>query len=253
LKRVLLETPRFILSFPVTPKRLLNGLAKWMGEIYWADVDTRDGNRFGNLSVTSKEILRVLTKLNTYANDYWCRYIVAIWDTDQAYRNRGQDLLPEVRLNDLIKNPRKEILRVIDILIQREKGITGVSNQVPKALLLKKLAWWLLLVPRFKRMVVAFFKELNVEEIKITIEDRYWMSNKFDYNYEGKTFKERMEWRKKEDEDWIKPELPAEKPRIEINPPNLEFYQLNETEAKNMCQGMANALMENWRQFAKPK
>ena len=80
------------------------------------------------------------------------------------------------------------------------------------------------------------------------ISDRYWVSNKFDYNYEGKTYEERIAWREQEDKDWIRPEIPPEKPQIGVYPPNEAFYKLSKKEAQTMAEATQKALMQNWEQ-----
>ena len=217
-----------------------------MGDIYAAD-DYQAHNRFvpEQYSQSTKEIVRVLSTLNPYENKEWISYIAAIWETDLAYRMRGQDILQELNKENLKKNPKKEVFRLVDFLERRE--IADMGGQMPKIKILKKALKIALIFPRIKSAIRSFLEELNLEEIKLDINDRYWLSNKFDYNYEGKTYEERMVWRTEEEKDWIRPEPVPEKPRISINPLNQEFFSLNEEEAEKMAEGAKKAIMDAYK------
>lgn len=246
LKRAIITNIRFAVKFPITPKRLENAIFAWMGEIYDATFRNIPGERKreDEYSQSSQEIRRSLERINSYGDNRWVSYIVEIWETDQAYRNRGQDALQELNKIRLKVNPRKEILRVWDLVISREVA----GGQIPKMKAMRKVLWLLLWSKRFRNLITGFLMELDINEIKISIEDRYWMANRFDYNYEGKSFEERMDWKTEEDKNWVRPEKKPEVPRIGINPPNEAFYKLTEKEAEGMAEEAKQALIKSWKE-----
>lgn len=244
LKRAIISNIRFIVSLPVTSKRIQNSLFSWMGELYDATFRIQDRRPENEYSQSSQEIRRSLRKINPFKDDRWILYIVEIWETDQAYRNRGQDVLQELNQTVLQENSRKEILRLWDLVISREI----IGGQLPKMKAMRKILWVFLLSKRLRNLVVEFLTELDLNEIKISIEDRYWMANRYDYDYEGNSFEERMDWKAAQDKDWIQPIIPAEKPRIAIQSPNQAFYELSEKQAQEMVYEITRLLMDNWRQ-----
>jgi hypothetical protein len=243
LKRILIATMRFIFLFPITPHKIIIGAEKWMSDIYSAD-NTQHPNRFilENLTESSQEILRCLILTDGTGDCRWCWYLSAIWDTDLAYGLRGKDGLQLLNKQALQKNPKHEIIRLVDIVIARDKSIQSKLKMAKKML---KIA---LLSKEFRKIAVNFLMNLDIEKMKFNINERYWLANKFDYNYEGKSYEERMAWKNEEDKDWIPPEIQKEVPRIAINPPNKAFYNLKEEEKETMINETARLLRENWKQ-----
>lgn len=242
MKRLIISSMRFVVKVPLTPKRFTNAIASWLGEMYASVFRGASEERpEGDYSQSSREFLRTLRAINTHTDDKWCRYLTEIWETDMAYRNRGQDIFPLVDLDALEKNTRKEVLRLFTITCERE--VRG--GQLPKMAALGKILRVALFFPRFRRMMRAFFFELNMDEIKVSIEDRYWNANKFDYNYEGKSYGERMVWRAEEEKGWKPLVVAPEKPRITVNEPNKAFYDLPTEDAEKVAEEVKQALLAN--------
>ena len=246
LKRVLIGGMRFISSVPLTPHRLIIGIKVLLGDIYHTD-KTQHPDRFlkEDYSQSSKEVLRALIASEPTEYIEWCYYLVAIWDTDLAYGLRGKDIFQLLHKGDLRKNPKREIMRLVDILIEREN--TGYGGQMPKVKMIKRLLRFSLCIKEIRQQIVRFFEELDLDEMKFSLYERYWLANKFDYNYEGKTYEERVKWKREEDRDWVAPKKEKEKPRIAINPLNEAFYNLNRYEAEKMCEETKRLLMEDWK------
>lgn len=243
LKRVVISSVRLIVKLPFTPKRLLQGISIWMGEVYRATFKEQNRKELVKYCISSREVRRVLLDLNPFEDSDWVRYIVEIWETDQAYRFRGQDIFPEVDKESLMKTPRKEILRLADLLASREI----IGGQTPKIAAIRKILSFALLFKGFRNPIKSFLEALDMEKIKFTINDQYWCANKFDYNYEGKTYEQRMAWRNEEDKNWISPTIEPEKPRLAVNQPNQAFYDLPKAEATKMAEEVSKALIENWK------
>ena len=248
LKRVIIAGVRFLASKPFTVHRLLRGIKAWLGDIYAAD-HSQHPNRFPeeDYSEAAKEFLRAL--ISTEPTEYigWCYYLTAIWNTDQAYGLRGKDVLQNLDKNALQKHPVREIMRLVDLSIQRELTPwgPGVSDKTKTAKNILRIA---LFSKTIRDQMSDFLTDLNAEKMQFTTEERYWLANKFDYNYEGKSYEERMAWKEKEDEGWVAPQKEQEKPRLAINPPNKAFYELNEPDAKKMCEEAGRILFNNWKE-----
>lgn len=250
IKRVLMATMRFIASVPITPHKIITELQRWMGDIYSADHAQRP-NRFlcENWVESTNAILDALVSCNTFENDEWCYYLAAIWDGDLAYRFRGMDVFQNLDKENLQKTPKREIMRLVDIAISRENNEV-VRDKIKMARRILKIA---LLSKEFKNLAIKFLSMLDVVKMNFDMNDRYWLANKFDRNYGGKTYEERMTWRVEEDKDFAPEKQKKEKilPRIAINPPNQEFYDLKPDEAQEMIVGAAKALRDDWLKHQK--
>ncbi len=124
---------------------------------------------------------------------------------DNAYLYRLQDLCSETTKEALIRNPRKEMQRLTDLFIHREK-MAHVSLHLEdpiqhkvryyeivasKAERVSKLFRLLLLVPKVKRAFIEAIKHTDLLRMQYDEADRYWVSLRKDYDYQGLSFKER--------------------------------------------------------------
>lgn len=251
LKRVLLETMRLVVKMPVTPRRLGEAASVWMGRIYVSAFRVGQQKPIGDYSQSSREIIRVLEKTNPFTSDGWIWYLAMIWETDMAYRMTGQDMLQMLDKASLARDPRGEMSRILDACMEREKGTLQDRYVLQKTRMFRRLIGLAWHVPFYRRLMTSFLTEIEVDEVKLDLYDRYWLANKFDYNYEGKTYEERMRWRDEQDREWERPAIAPEIPRIAINPPNKAFYALGRRDAEKMADDTARKLMENWAQNQK--
>lgn len=115
------------------------------------------------------------------------KYIGFIFENDNAYRYRVQDMATEAMVEAFIDNPRKEFERVLNIYIEREGGHTVVIN---KFKLFAKFISFSLLFPKYKR---AFKKAIahGLDGLKYDREDWYWVSHRTDYKFGGMTHEQR--------------------------------------------------------------
>ncbi len=98
---------------------------------------------------------------------------------DNAYRFRAQDLLPEIDKDKLKKNPIKELNRIADIAIGREK-----EQQVKDTWkLIKMFNLYLRFDRQLKKMVVDVLSELNYEQFKLKPEDIQFCKPRKDYTF----------------------------------------------------------------------
>lgn len=243
-KRTFIATPRLIFGLltAFTVKRALNAVRIWVEDIYIAEYQ-KHKIPVEEMSISAREIYRVLVK--RYGIQPWIECGVMIYDTDWAYKFRVQDILGELCQRNISK-PLAEIGRLFNLVRERE-----LNDRVKWkwAMVERWLKISLFISPFLRREVLKFLAELDIEKIKMNVNDKYWVCHLFDYNYCGMTYEERMAWRREEDKD-LPPEKPVEpeKPRITINTPNKEFYALSRADAEQMAEQTKQTLLKHYDQ-----
>lgn len=114
--------------------------------------------------------------------------IASLVEYDFAYYWRLQDLFDEVNVENLRKNPRKEILRIVGILKQREKHL----HIIPKFESIANIATYIFLLPRVNK---AFRKALESIDFKLMQRDEIdieAVKYRQGYDYFGLTYEERL-------------------------------------------------------------
>lgn len=107
-----------------------------------------------------------------------------IFEYDDAYRYRLQDIVSECDVHMLFANPSGECIKLIDILISRE------TSEVMKAKWRKLYFFAWLLIP-LKFWFIDKLKGVDFDQFKPDDGDKYWMSMWNGYNFMGETFEER--------------------------------------------------------------
>lgn len=114
--------------------------------------------------------------------------ISQIFEYDEAYRIRLQDLFSETTKEKLIKNPRKEIKRLLEIQRQREYDYGEINGKFKLFSHVLNLA---LLSPKLKRKFREALEKINLENLCLDEADLYWLLQRIDYNWNNLPFKER--------------------------------------------------------------
>lgn len=173
---------------------LLIPLVPFVGrQVFWAFVYTfkrvvdRTPMRINRFSQFVQEVHRAfsiswsdetpqITELRKWLRDIECM----ILEFDNAYRFRGQDLAVEINKHALEHDPIKELLRLIDIWISREK-VVDVKNSWE---LLKLFVQYYL---RFDQPLLKLFTrtllELDLEKCALTDNDKYFAHPRKDYTF----------------------------------------------------------------------
>ena len=133
-------------------------------------------------------------------------FITMLIENDSAYRFRFQDIMTEVRKEELIaggKRQRKEIERLLDILYQREVGVETAMKYKWKTG--KK---YVSLALRFSKesrdFISKFFKEIDINKLIPDQADDYFNAFRYDYLFRGKPLIDRIMERKLiEGDNWI--------------------------------------------------
>jgi len=127
-----------------------------------------------------KEVRRVLKGI---LDDNLIDALALIIEYDSAYRYRFQDIIMELNKDNLNK-PAKEIIRLLDIVNERDYQDRFKSYRK----LVKPLFF---ICPKIKRQVVSILKDINIDEVKLSKEDIYWTNIVSTYKYRGLTKEQR--------------------------------------------------------------
>ena len=124
------------------------------------------------------------------------KILCMIFEYDNSYRYRGQDLLGEFNRKNLGDNPMREILRVWDLGIERELD----ENTKCKRKMFKKMIWLLLFFyPQIKNKIAEFLLIMNFEEAKLDEGDLYDCAHRSGYDFGGMNLDKRIENRFKQE------------------------------------------------------
>lgn len=115
-------------------------------------------------------------------------YIKTMIEYDDAYRYRIEDIMSETTAEKLIENPRKEVRRLLNIFLSREK--THAKNT---ARILLQISSIVLLYPKIKKSFIKAVGKMNVVKMGLDNADRYHVLQRDEYNFTGRTFEERCE------------------------------------------------------------
>lgn len=115
-------------------------------------------------------------------------FFCLFFEYDNAYRYRFQDIAGIFSKESFLKNPKQEVKRVINEYKKREL-IDSVARNIG---FLQNAILFLLTIPKIKRHIVGFIKELDVEKLRLDDCDRYWSYHRLDYNVEGMDLIDRM-------------------------------------------------------------
>lgn len=117
------------------------------------------------------------------------KLISHIFEYDNAYRLRLQDIFMEINTSELLGSTRRECLRLIQILIDRDVDLT-MRNKF-KAI--KIIVGFMLLSHTIRELVRKVFMGLKRDNIFMDDSDRYWACHREDYNFFGKNIGERKQ------------------------------------------------------------
>lgn len=108
-------------------------------------------------------------------------YIAQIFEHDNAYRYRVQDLASEANEYALTTDPKREVQRLLDLAIQREGGNNPI---IRKLKLVKRAVSFVLSFPKYKRAFKTAMM-LGLDGLRYDRQDWYWVCQRGDYAYGG--------------------------------------------------------------------
>lgn len=188
IKRVLRESFKFPLLFLYNKKKLVRSFI----EIAKVTVDPARSEGY-ILCTASKKIKEItfffLVEIGIDVNDArtFSQYIAEIFENDNAYRYRVQDLATEVVIKDLIRSPITEINRVFNIYKTREDNSVIVSKFRLFVIVISAF----LLIPKYRRAFKNSFTT-SFNGLVYDRQDWYWVCQRGDYLYGGLTKEQRL-------------------------------------------------------------
>jgi hypothetical protein len=102
--------------------------------------------------------------------------ISLVLENDMAYRYRFQDIIGELNKDTLKVFPTTEIKRLLSIMRMRETD-PRIKKKVE---LIIRFAFLLRFTPFIK-----ILKDINIDEVKLSVEDKYWVKLNKSYNFGG--------------------------------------------------------------------
>ena len=124
-----------------------------------------------HLTPVAREILSIIPiRLGTL--------MAFVLEYDAAYRLRLQDLLSETSKEEMVKQPIREILRLLKINKRRDYEI--VHRKIRNFAYIFILA---LLFPPFREKFKKSLQRSNFQNLQLDDGDRYWLKQRTDYKY----------------------------------------------------------------------
>lgn len=125
--------------------------------------------------------------VNEFLAKQFAYNIAHVFEYDDAYRLRIQDILSEMDYEQMVNNPRKEIKRLLLIVKQREDHGHAIFKKINHIISIVLL---ILLVPKYKKAFIVSAPHLK--NMVYDDADRYWACLKGDtYKFTGRTYEER--------------------------------------------------------------
>lgn len=111
-------------------------------------------------------------------------------ERDNAYQWRAQDLASEMSVGELIKNPRKEIMRVMELLKQREKKSQKLIKTAESFV---KIFCWMLYLPRFRKAWNEALKIIDFKNFQYDDIDKHQVMQYAGYDFFGIPYEARKQ------------------------------------------------------------
>lgn len=167
---ILLKTTKRKIFFILNIDGVIDWLHYYLSDAYFQE---------NEYSQPVREIYQLVK--DTKVRDIVC----AILEHDSAYRFRFQDAIVTI---DKSKGVVWNLKRILDTLIDRENS----ENMKSKWRKMKSLVTFLPLHRKLYQSLRLLFKEINLEEVKSSVEDTYWQAGYKDYNFGGLHYQERQ-------------------------------------------------------------
>jgi hypothetical protein len=204
VKRAIMNTAKFCLSIPrniFSPSKIVRSAIEQFTD-YTDIVFTRWGVYWKPqyYCTSVREIWRVGMEMagDDIVSQRLVKAICMILEFDSAYRYRFQDLMGEFSWSNYMKNPAKELVRVMTIGQSRDPNGTG-----PKYETIIRLIPWVMRITCIRNGLEYFFGYVDLEKLKLDEIDWYRVLVWGDYNFRGLTLNDRLEERARIDLEWF--------------------------------------------------
>jgi hypothetical protein len=116
------------------------------------------------------------------------KIIATMFEYDNAYRFRVQDLFTASSKEQIQSDPYKEICRLLDLAQQRDDA--GVHK---KFRYIKPILWIAFKVPRIRKSFIKTFDVIDFSKLQFDEIDNYWIGMRTDYDFYGLEPQERAD------------------------------------------------------------
>lgn len=113
------------------------------------------------------------------------RIFCQIFQDDNAYCLRLQDVSEVMTRQGFIKDPKGELIKALKAGWERDFGPNDDSQRKKWELIIKAVPY-LFLIPSFRRFIKDFAKEVDLQRLWLDEADYYWCAERIDYNFRGK-------------------------------------------------------------------
>lgn len=127
----------------------------------------------------------------------FAEFVYQFLENDCSYRFPAQDILPLLNKENLQRSSKKELSRLLDILIDR----TIEKTHKRKWIYFKKMVLILMYLPELRQITKDFLLTLDLEKVKMDKDDWYFSLGKIYYNYEDKSLEERLKEKEQIDKE----------------------------------------------------
>lgn len=138
-------------------------------------------------------------------------------ENDNAYRLRLQDIFREFNRENIEKDVRGEILRLLDIAIKREK----TNLMIEKWIFLRRLASFILRFKAIKKFAKHYFLMIEKEEMVPDGEDWYFSLRRSGYEFNGMPIEERLKIKEQIDKE--KGHIPMQRVDLKLPDGRIEM------------------------------
>ncbi len=116
------------------------------------------------------------------------KIIATMFEYDNAYRFRVQDLFTASSKEQIQNNPYKEICRLLDISKERDYDVVSKKFRY-----IKPILWIAFKIPRIRKAFITTFDVINFSKLQFDEIDNYWVAMRTDYNFYGMEAQERAD------------------------------------------------------------
>lgn len=146
------------------------------------------------LTPFSREIYKLATVFLTEIGSKWvdkpARIIAHLFEYDNAYRLRMEDLFSETTPDLLYNEPRKEIVRLLEL--NRVREVTHKQDVSNKFKLVANALGAILLIPKVNKAFKKAIKAVEYKNLCIDNTELYWMCHRTDYNFLNLSYEQRV-------------------------------------------------------------
>lgn len=154
-------------------------------------IEKRYSNPCRSLRKVIKDFI-LLLGLDMYIAEEIAKGVATIFEYDDAYRLRLEDVASETRQWKLANNPVSEICRLRKIFMARE-NIGGVKDSVGGLFKIFSIALFHPKVRRAWRIAIMNMNSIDFRWLQLDNADRYHVLRRSDYNFTGRTLEQRTE------------------------------------------------------------